>query len=495
MSIAGIVLICAWFFDTLYHRDLAVKLRHLSQDKVALSMIAIYAIHLLAMSYTSDWDYGLKDLRVKLPLLFLPLAVSTMRLVTVPQRRVILGLHVAAVLTSTLISYGLWAPVSQAVLDDPRDMVRFVSHIRLSLMIVMSIGLLPFLLQSFDLLRSIVAVAIIAWFLFFMLEIQAMTGIVILGVAMVLYFLVGEASKRYRIFSSLGLLLLLASVGGYLYVSHHDYFDVSDHPPSGVGDRSALGDPYQDWREVPQIEYNSYIWSHVAPAELTRSWTSKVSNMGHEATSEQEGRLVRYLNAMGLPKDATGVAALTPRDVEHILEGYTAPPEMQKTGLDKRMHELFYEWSAYWSGADPSGNSMTQRFEFWRTGAHIVQAHPIIGVGTGDVPAAFQSAYQQSDTQLASEYQLRAHNQYLTTIIAFGTIGGLLFIWFFFYPLFKGQGISPYTFYLFFLVLGMSFLTEDTLETQVGATLYAFYGVMIFVGVNRYSNRQQATAR
>ncbi|MFB6258881.1 MAG: hypothetical protein ABEH38_09320, partial [Flavobacteriales bacterium] len=100
---------------------------------------------------------------------------------------------------------------------------------------------------------------------------------------------------------------------------------------------------------------------------------------------------------------------------------------------------------------------------------------PLLGVGTGDLNKAFDRAYKAIDTKLEEEYQLRAHHQFLTSWIAWGPLGFLILVGSLFIPgIRKGAFKNPY-YSVFFITLFLSFFTEDTLETQAGVTLFAFW--------------------
>ena len=69
------------------------------------------------------------------------------------------------------------------------------------------------------------------------------------------------------------------------------------------------------------------------------------------------------------------------------------------------------------------GHSVTQRFEFWRTATQIFSESPIIGAGAGDVLSKYDETYEKQNTRLAKRYRLKAHNQYLSILVAVGLIG------------------------------------------------------------------------
>ena len=139
------------------------------------------------------------------------------------------------------------------------------------------------------------------------------------------------------------------------------------------------------------------------------------------------------------------------------------------------MDKVFFELDNYRNGGSPNGHSVFQRLEFWRTGWAIFNQHLWNGVGTGDLKQKFKEQYIQDETRLDERNQLRAHNQYLTMFITYGIIGGLMFIVILLYPLFWKSVRTNRIFISFLLIYLLSFLTEDTLETQVGVTFFALF--------------------
>ena len=60
-------------------------------------------------------------------------------------------------------------------------------------------------------------------------------------------------------------------------------------------------------------------------------------------------------------------------------------------------------------------------------------------------------------------------------------LGLLLLLGFIFYPVLKLEAFKEPLVVAFLLTALISFITEDTLETQAGATFFAFfYGILVF---------------
>jgi hypothetical protein len=243
---------------------------------------------------------------------------------------------------------------------------------------------------------------------------------------------------------------------------------------------SAGGEPYFSLPDNTQLENGYYILRYIAWDELRRSWKA-VSGLSLSETdalgNPLSGTVVRYLTSLGMRKDSVAVYSLKPEDIARIKQGVTNVEWKNKTGLEQRLDRILYEIDSFRNGGSANGHSVLQRLEFWRAGLHIVGKHVLFGVGTGDVKDAYNQSYNELNSTLDHEHRLRAHNQYLTFFVAFGLCGGLWFLWVN-VALWKK---APNTLaFAFLIIVFLSYLTEDTLETQAGVTLVVFFTSLLF---------------
>jgi O-antigen ligase len=118
-------------------------------------------------------------------------------------------------------------------------------------------------------------------------------------------------------------------------------------------------------------------------------------------------------------------------------------------------------------------NGVALRRALWVCSLDVIKNNPTVGVGTGDGQDELQAAYENRKFILASRYnRFNAHNQYLQTLINFGTVGLIVWLlslgWLF--VAFKSNR-------LLFVILGVllfAMLTESMLETNKGCLLMAF---------------------
>jgi O-antigen ligase len=140
------------------------------------------------------------------------------------------------------------------------------------------------------------------------------------------------------------------------------------------------------------------------------------------------------------------------------------------------------------------GHSVTQRIVFWKTGWQIFKEHWFLGVGTGDSSSAFEEMYNRTDARLSEQNRLRAHNQFLSIALTLGIVGFLIFLVSIAAPFLLLKNANSFLYIGFSIILYASMLNEDTLETQVGVTLYAFFNVFLLYGVRSLSGSLASTS-
>lgn len=112
-------------------------------------------------------------------------------------------------------------------------------------------------------------------------------------------------------------------------------------------------------------------------------------------------------------------------------------------------------------------------------GMELAKAHPLLGVGAGNLQQEVENLYAKAYPHL-QDAKL-PHNQFVWILAANGLVGLLLFSLAFFYPMFHNGNYRQPLFLAFHVVMFTSFLTESTLETALGVALYVFF---LLLGLN-----------
>ncbi len=155
---------------------------------------------------------------------------------------------------------------------------------------------------------------------------------------------------------------------------------------------------------------------------------------------------------------------------------------IKNPGLRVRILKIIKGYEVYQKTGDPSGSSVMQRIEYSKGSLNLIRENFWFGVGTGDIENSLIKQYKDMNSGLKSEFMFHAHNQYFAVFITFGVFGFLWFIFSIVYPPYILGRFNDYFFLSFFLIITLSMFSDDTLETQAGATLFAFFYAFLLFG-------------
>jgi hypothetical protein len=99
LSLSQFIIAFAWIISN----NLELKLQKFFNNSAALIFCGVYMLHIVGVLWSSDYSYALKDLRIKLPLLILPLTLSSFQPIPVKRFNIILYAFTAAVFISTIV--------------------------------------------------------------------------------------------------------------------------------------------------------------------------------------------------------------------------------------------------------------------------------------------------------------------------------------------------------------------------------------------------------
>lgn len=443
------------------------------------AVIALFAWLLIGQLWTTELQNGWTALRIKLPLLAFPLVLITGRWDFKRGMRVVsytLALSIAAACLAVL-----WTGYQSDSPLHAREWSPFISHIRFSLMIAFAWSWWFWIFIRQRATRAGLICLLLSllggWVIW---KTASITGLLMvpLSGALVLWLegLGGKSPRMAQV--RFGLRLLGLSTGLLICIGGWN-LKPTPPAPSEMLQTTALGASYQHFPERCLRENGNPVWINVAWSELEASWNaiSGVSFDGPDGRNQElKTTLIRFLTSKGLTKDAAGIHALSQGDIEHVEAGIPTVLEFEHQGLRRRWDIIQFEIANWLDGGDPSGHSLVQRFAFLHAASYVYHSHPLLGVGTGDLKREFASAYVAIDSPLQLPFRLRAHNQYVTFLISGGPIALILWIAVL-VSLHFTQATVPErrATLLFVLILGLSCLSEDTLETQAGVTFAGLF--------------------
>lgn len=439
------------------------------------AFLVLMAVHLLWLIGTANMPYGLDDIFKKLPLLAIPLVVLTSSPLNRKQLHLLFFFYIGTIFVATII--GLIRHFT--IPDLPyRDTVPFISHIRFSLNICIAIVLL--LLRCYNTsgsaktLSRFLLLALILWFLGFLLLLRSYTAFIILFVtAIIMLFVYWRRLGKIRAWALTGMVTMTLAIIAISIYFVRDYYGDALGKSTDLPQYTVNGNRYKHAYDG-FIENGNPVNDYVCHVELWQQW-QKRSDMAFGDTAINGctifPTLVRYLNAKGLTKDSVGVAQLTEDDIELIEKGVANPIYVHGSTVRKMYYTMLFEFERYRVYGDIRNSSLFERFALWRGAWRLFCDNPLFGVGTGDYVDALHAQLKADDSQIADTNK-HAHNQYLTFLDTFGIVGFLLIFLSFIIAYHKMglRTLPPY--FAIVVILFLSFLNEDTIETLAGSVLF-----------------------
>ena len=479
MSLGQFVLLGNWILEGEFKR----KGQIIKTSKVLWVLCSFYLLHLIGLFYTTDFNYALNDLRIKLPLLWFPLLFATSMPLEKKEMDALINIFIASVFTASIVSIVVLLGYTKRKVVDIRDISIFNSHIRFALMIVLSIcALLHDYLQTKKIIHFILKAALISWFIVFLCIMESLTGLVILSIVS-LYLVSKNIKNNTHFLLRYSPIILYAGVAAFMLFLMKDEWNkfynknTTTITANFLDEKTANGNFYMHDTLLKSTENGNYVWYYCNYDEMKPVWNrrSKINFDSLDHKGNMVGfTLIRYLTSKGLKKDSLALASLQDDEIQKVEAGVSNYLYANTGSIRSRIHEVIWEYDNFINNSNPSGNSVFMRLEFWKTGLQIWKQHPLTGVGTGDVQRAYNNQYILSNSKLSKKWQLRSHNQFIAILVSFGSIGLIVFIVWLIYPAVAIKKKHA-LFYLFFIIALLSMLNEDTLETQAGVTFFGFF--------------------
>lgn len=488
VTVSQIILVANWFAEG----RLRDKWERFRRNPALWIFLSMYLLHAIALFWSADATYSLKDMRVKLPLFLIPLIMGTSVPLLRGQVNRILMLFTMSVFVASMASIMAllgWLPTE---IEGYRDLSLFISHIRFSLMIVLSIliGIWYLFLQrtSLSLPERLWYLVGLIWFPIFLVLLKSLSGIVIMG--FLAFFLLARSVFEIRDPAIRFMVLvpvIMIPLFSIIYLGHaiNKYYTFDEIHFDEIDTHTVLGNPYKNHPNLREVENGHYVWLHICDVEMEEEWNkvSEVDFCGKTSNGNMiRGTLIRFLTSRGLRKDAAGVRQLSLAEIKAIEMGVANHIYLQRFRLYPRIYEVIWEIDRYKMGYSPNEKSVVQRYLYLDAGWMIAREHLLFGVGNGDVKAAFTKYYDTIDSPLDTKWRRRAHNQYLTFLISFGIPGLLICLMALLVPVFISGRQRSFLAVGFLILMLLSMVNEDTLETSAGASFVAFFYSLFLFG-------------
>lgn len=475
MSISVMTIAVAWLIDG----PKKIQWKAFVRNKLAWSAVFLFLIPFISLLWTDNYAYGFHDLKIKLPLLLVPFLIAPYA-ITEKKFYILLALLVGSTFVGSIIVYLNYIINLDESITNIRDKSIFISHIRFSLIIDICIFILFYAAIKWRNYYSILAVAMGIWliyFIFFLGSGNGFIGLVVISVFGLSYLLYNSQYRKVAYALTLLFIVFFAYVFYLVQISYKSHFVVKADSYNEYKPILKKNAGYYSLKDDFQLENGFYVYRNISNSELNSEWRKMSGPKFYEFDSKGQainGTIIRYLSSRSLSKDSIGINQLSEEDVIHIQNGEFHFEQHEWNNLHLRIDQLFYQLMAYYYHGDPGNKPLLQRFFYWKGALTIIKADPIYGVGTGDIQDAFNEYFKNELSELGREYWWHTHNQYMTYFVIAGVFGFLIFIMSVFYPLsiyIKRNLILT----LVQIVLLVSFLSEDTLETQSGVTMYILF--------------------
>ncbi|MBA5792150.1 O-antigen ligase family protein [Flavobacterium sp. xlx-214] len=125
-------------------------------------------------------------------------------------------------------------------------------------------------------------------------------------------------------------------------------------------------------------------------------------------------------------------------------------------------------------------HEVNYRYGIWYCATEIIQDNLFFGVNPDQAQYKLNSCYNQFDYESYEDFTkvtYNSHNQYLDQMIKFGVIGCVIFIICLVYYIPK----SSVLYQAFSIIIGISFLTENYLDRQMGVVFIALFNTLFVV--------------
>jgi len=479
MSISLIGLTLNWILEL----DFQIKWKKIKDQKyLPIIFSGLFLIELFWLPISKDTTIGLNVLRIKLPLLLLPLIIGSCTSFSKREWKTVITTFFIGILVSTFWVYLVSLGVLPTKKDTGtiRDASIFMSHIRYSVLLSLSAVFILGLAFK-NLINKTLALAFFLWLLFLIFKLATITAILGLSFALLFLFIafLFSPKNKNKIVYIAGIASLFFLVGLYITATVNDFYHVKSKERS-LQTHSIGGEKYQFDFKDNTTENGFYLWENIAQKELERAWnkTSIISFKSKDKKKQPvKATLYRFLTSKGLNKDSVGLSNLTQNEIQKIENGETS--SVAYNNFEKRIRSLLYQRESRKKSTDPNNQTINQRVVFWNAGIEIFLNQPVFGYGPGGAKTQFKNYYKNRKTNLKKSNQLLAHNQFITQVISLGGLGAIIWLFIMLYSFLKVEKEKFLFFVPYLILMFFAFMSDDMLEVQAGVTIFSFFGTLL----------------
>ncbi len=175
-------------------------------------------------------------------------------------------------------------------------------------------------------------------------------------------------------------------------------------------------------------------------------------------------------------KYAIGIALLVP---VLLIAAWNLSPN-----LATKIHYMQYDVFRFMNNEQVAWHSDGGRLLSQQMGFSLFKQHPVVGVGLGDIKDETNRIYSQLHPEVTDEHRLEPHNQFLFIAVISGFLGLLVFLTALLTIFLSNSNYRKWLFCVIYCGLLSSFMTETTIEMQLGTLLFLFFVVLLHIQLN-----------
>ena len=256
-------------------------------------------------------------------------------------------------------------------MKDIRDASFLISHIRLALMICLSISISLYYATKENRASGIFLVLLSMWFVLYMFYFAYLTGLGILAFVLLFMFVwyLKKSSIRKAVkYGILGtLVLIFSSIAIYTSSAALDYYKANQIKNVPDLEKTEGNNYYSQWYTTDTYntrENGHLVFQNLSLIEMEQEWNRRSSQKvfySDDNHPDLEDIILRYLASKGLPKDSSSIHSLTDKEVLAIELGITNVNFVGKSVTYKRLYNVFWQYDLYMAGGNFNGHSLGMR--------------------------------------------------------------------------------------------------------------------------------------
>jgi len=457
--------------------------------------LLIYLSIIISASFSDNISHAIREVQMWLPVFVIPVIVVTSHALSKREFQYVLLLFSFSIFYTTIEGLYTFIRDYDHIGLNVRYLSPYIAHIRLAILINISIVALWYLSISTNFFKSIVVRVLLLgfsiWFIAFLLILQSVTGIIIF-VSLLFALVIRFAVKSESTLLKFGLLVCLLSsillILSYLTHETDKYFTRHTVNFMKLPGKTVNGNSYLHDTLNKQYENGNLVWINICRVELNKEWNKKSDipfDLKDKDGNKIEETAIRYLTSKGLTKDSVGLSKLDSTDIKLIENGVSSVIYREhKMGIYPRFYQLLWEIDMYKTFGTISGSSVVQRYVFLRSTWELIKKNVFFGVGVGDSKDKLLEYYENNEPNLKPESRKSSHNQYLFVWLSSGIFGLGIFLLGLLYPFIKERAYKYLLPLAFIFVLFFSMFSIETFELFLGSAFVAFFYSIFIFGYN-----------